>query len=102
MKPQGLYKYLEDEVEYPVNHATVLDQFGSVTVDAPDEVDSETIAETLADDDDETYESADDLFESIFGNLDEDYIGRKYYDDRGANIDGPDGDYPRDERDESF
>ena len=102
MRPPQLHRYLEDEFEYPVDHATVLDQVGDVTVDAPDDVDSETIDETLTNDNDDVYETVDDLFDSIFGNLDDDYIGRKYYDDRGANIEGGDGEYPQDEQDESF
>ena len=90
------------QFKFPVDHAIVLDRIGDVTIDAPDEEDSETIGDALTSDNDATYETADDLFESIFGNLDDNYIGRKYCDDRGATIEEGDGRYPRDEEDESF
>ncbi|WP_254544955.1 hypothetical protein [Halomarina pelagica] len=102
MRLSKLPAYLESEFEYPVDHETVLNQIGDATVDAPDDTDSETINEVLAYDNDEIYETPDDLLESIVGNLDDNYIGRKYYDDRGPNIEGGDGEYPHDERDQSF
>ncbi|ELK47037.1 hypothetical protein D320_20409, partial [Haloferax sp. BAB-2207] len=33
----------------------------------------------------ETYESAADLYNTILGSVSDDYIGRKFYDDRGAD-----------------
>lgn len=90
MNSRQLHEDLKDEFEYPVDHATVLTQIGGTTVDAPDNNDSETVDEILVSDDDEIYETANDLFDSIYGNLDDNYIGRKYYDDRGANIDNSD------------
>ena len=102
MESPQLRAYLAEEFEYPVDHAAVLDRSGDVTIHAPDDNDSETIADTLASDNDAMYETVDDLFESIFGNLDEEYIGRKYYDDRGATIEEGPGRYPRDEEDESI
>ena len=102
MEPPQLRSYLDNEFEFPVDHAMVLNRAGDVTIDAPDEEDSETIGDVLTSDNDATYETADDLFESIFGNLDDKYIGHKYYDDRGATIEEGDGRYPRDEEDESF
>lgn len=102
MHPHDLHEYLESAFDYPVNHGTVLEQIGNVAIEAPDESDSQTINDILATDNDEIYETVDDLFESIFGNLDDDYIGRKFYDDRGANLEDLEGDYPHDEQDESF
>ncbi|WP_435119949.1 hypothetical protein [Halolamina sp. C58] len=102
MEPSQLPTFLESEFEYPVNHTTVHNQIGDVVVDAPDAADSEAINEVLAYDNDEIYETVDDLLYSIIGNLDDDYIGRKFYDDRGENIEGEAGEYPHDDRDESF
>ena len=102
MNPKQLHDELKDEFEYPVDHATVLTQIGDVTVDAPDDSDSETINEILASDNDKIFETADDLVDSIYGNLDDGYIGRKYYDDRGANIDEGDCEGPHDDQDQSF
>ncbi|QFU84372.1 DUF5789 family protein [Natronorubrum aibiense] len=102
MNPQQLHDELKDEFEYPVDHATVLAQIGGATVDAPDDIDSETVDEILASDNDKIYETAEDLVDSIYGNLDDSYIGRKYYDDRGANIDGDDYEDPHDDQNQSF
>lgn len=102
MEPSKLPTYLENKFEYPVAHETVLDQIGEATIDAPDDSDSQTIDEVLEYDNDATYETADDLFDSIIGNLDDDYIGRKFYDDRGPNVEEGDRGTPHDDRDESF
>lgn len=102
MRPPHLREYLDGELEYPVDHSSVLTRIGETTVDAPDDVDSESIDEILSRDDDETYETVDDLFASVVGNLDDDYIGRKFYDDRGANIEEGGQEYPHDDRDQSF
>jgi len=102
MNLKQLHDDLQDEFEYPVDHATVLAQIGDAPVDAPDDSDSETINEILASDSDKTYETVEDLVESIYGTLDDSYIGRKYYDDRGANIDECDYEGPFDDQNQSF
>ena len=102
MKLQHLLEYFENEFQFPVDHATVLNQIGGVTVDAPDDSDSETIDEILASDNDKIYETSDDLFESVIGDVDDSYIGRKYYDDRGPNITDGIDESPRDDRNQSF
>ncbi|KAB1190478.1 hypothetical protein GJR96_16010 [Haloferax sp. MBLA0076] len=45
--------------------------------------------------------SADELFTTIIGNVSDEYIGRKYYDDRGTNPSAA-AVGPRDEADVSF
>lgn len=102
MKLKELHEDVTDEFEYPVDHETVLAQIGDTTIDAPDGSDSMTVGNILPSDEDRTYETAEDLFNSIYGNLDDSYIGRKFYDDRGTNID--EGDYERsdDDEDQSF
>lgn len=102
MKPQQLHDQLEEEFHFPVDHETVLNRIGEIIVDAPDANDSDTIDEILSRDNDEIYESCDDLYESVFGNLDDDYIGRKYYDDRGSNLDVSEFESPRDDQNKSF
>ena len=80
-----LRAYLDAELSYPVTLATVREQVGQVTVVAPDRDESETLASILENVDDDRYETADALFETVVSRLPDAYIGRKYYDDRGSN-----------------
>lgn len=100
MRLPHLHEFLEREFEFPVDRASVLARIGDATVDAPNDDDSETIDEILVGGD-ETFESADGLYESVVGNLNDGYIGRKFYDDRGANIEAGDQEYPHDDRNQS-
>lgn len=85
MELNELKAFLDRELTYPVDATTVREQVGDADVTAPDEEDTETIATLLGDIDDATYASATELFEEIFAHLPDEYIGRKYYDDRGTN-----------------
>lgn len=102
MRPPHLRGYLDDEIEFPVDRSGVVERVGDVTIDAPDDDDSAAIATILERDNDETFETLEDLFASIYGTLDECYIGRKYYDDRGGTLEEMDRDSPRDDRNVSF
>lgn len=94
-------EFLEREFEYPVTLARVREEVGHVELDTPDEEDSESISDVLGHLDEDTYESANDLFETILANLPDEYVGRKYYSDRGGDGDeAVDG--PADEEDQSF
>lgn len=81
---------LDGKFSYPVELETVLDQMGSVQVEASDGTDTETIASILRPLGEDTFDSATILYETIYGNVSEDGIGRKYYDDRGGNVSGVD------------
>lgn len=70
MNLQQSHNELKNEFEYSVDHATILAQIGDATVDAPADIDSETVDEILASDNDKIYETADDLFDLIYGNSD--------------------------------
>lgn len=63
---------------------------------------SETLATILEKGGDETYQSEDDLLSAIRGNLSDEYIGRKYYDDRGSNPREQERGTQRDTIDQSF
>lgn len=102
MRPPRLRGYLNEKFEFPVNRARVVERAGDVTIDAPDDDDSESISVMLERDNDDPYETPEDLFASIYGSLDDSYIGRKYYDDRGSTVEEVTGDYPRDEQNVSF
>ncbi|GAB3679139.1 hypothetical protein GCM10028857_00020 [Salinarchaeum chitinilyticum] len=64
MRPPHLHEFLDDEFEFPVDRASVLDRIGDATVDAPDDDDSETIDEILTGGD-ETFESVDDVVAAV-------------------------------------
>ncbi|WP_410766762.1 hypothetical protein [Haloferax sp. DFSO60] len=80
-----LEAYLSTEFSYPVTTQQVITQIGSIEVDAPDADDSETIETILEPLGGVVCDSPQDLFNTILGNLSDDFIGRKFYDDRGAN-----------------
>ncbi|WP_459193660.1 DUF5789 family protein [Halosimplex sp. J119] len=70
--------------DYPMDAATAADAFGDVEIEAPTG-DTTTVEAVLERSNVSTYESADDVFTAMMSNLDESFIGRKYYDDRGDN-----------------
>jgi hypothetical protein len=80
----------DDACEYPVEAATLQEQLGDVEIEAPTG-DTETVAAVLARSNVRTYESSADAYTAMVGNLDESFIGRKYYDDRGGSLPDPDG-----------
>jgi hypothetical protein len=71
-----------ESCEYPTDAATVADRVGDVEIEAPTG-DTTTVETVLARSNLGTYESADDAYTALMANLDESFIGRKYYDDRG-------------------
>ena len=101
MKIEGLQAFLEAELTYSVSQASVLEQIGTMEIEAPDESETETIASIIDAVGQESYDSAEELFETVIGNVSDEYIGRKYYDDRGGDpADTAAG--PVDEMDVSF
>ena len=85
MKIDELQAFLEDELSYSVSHAAVLTQVGSAEIEAPDDDETETISAIIDSVGQESYSSAEELFATVLGNVSDDYIGRKFYDDRGGN-----------------
>lgn len=80
-----LLQQIEREFEFPLTRAAVVDRFGEETLDAPDRTSSESLSTVLSRGGEDRYQSKTDLLEAISGNLSDEYIGRKYYDDRGHN-----------------
>lgn len=70
--------------DYPMDAAAVADEFGDVEIEAPTG-DTTTVEAVLARSNVTTYQSPDDVYVAMLGNLDDAFIGRKYYDDRGDN-----------------
>ena len=93
--------FLETELAYPIDHASVVEQIGASEVEAPDAEETETVSSIIGSVGQDSYASAEELFTTILGNVSDEYIGRKFYDDRGSNpVETAAG--PRDESDVSF
>ena len=96
-----LRSYLDEELSYPIDQESVIERIGTVEIEAPDRDDSETIATIVDSLGRETYGSADELYKTIIGNVNDQHIGRKFYDDRGQHsVETSEG--PEEERDVSF
>lgn len=96
-----LTAYFDEEFSYPVDVETVVRQTGNVQIEAPNATDTQTMGSILEPLGHQQFDSADALYETVYGNVDDAYIGRKYYDDRGGEHgDAEEG--PRDEQNVSF
>lgn len=82
---------LETEFDYPVDRESVLDRIGPVEVETQDGTDPETVEAILRPLGTERFDSAMMLYATIYGNVSDDHVGRKYYDDRGGNLTVDDG-----------
>jgi len=102
MKIQELPEWVETEFAFPIAREAIIDQAGDTEIHAPDEEDSETLSTILERSGEETYQSADHLLNAVRGNVSEEYIGRKYYDDRSGDQTGRERDTRQDTTDRSF
>jgi hypothetical protein len=68
---------------FPADRETVLETVGDREIDAP-YGEPETIEEVLSRTDEPSFTTADELFDTVLTNVGDQYIGRKHYDDRGA------------------
>jgi hypothetical protein len=80
-----LADYLETEFTYPIELDEVVERAGDVRIGDDGAEDPETIGSALDSLGPISFESADALYKTIYGNVGDDFIGRKYYDDRGGN-----------------
>ncbi|MFD1599123.1 hypothetical protein [Halobellus rarus] len=85
MKINELFDFLDDELEYPIDHDAMIERIGDVEIGTPADQKSDTVSTIVSGVGQETYGSADELYKTIIGNVSDEYIGRKYYDDRGGN-----------------
>ena len=100
LRPNGIRDFLEEELDFPIGAAEANEQIGDVIVEAPNAEESETIGELLAGVGADRYDSADELNEQIHAMLPDEYIGRKFYDDRSDEA--LEQQEQRDEQDQSF
>lgn len=101
MRIQQLERYLNGKLSYPIDVGAVCDTIGSVEIDAPATSQSRAIQTILLDHENEQFDSAQELYQTILANLPEGYVGRKYYSDRGGYVDA-DVDGWADELNKSF
>lgn len=73
------------EFTFPVERSTVIERVGETPLEAPTG-ESESIADILEIADQAEYDSPDELFDALVTYVGDEYIGRKFYDDRGATI----------------
>lgn len=81
---------LDQEFEFPVDHAELIAQVGDIELDGSSG-EAETVETVLDRTQMSSYESATDVYELLIGTVTDGYIGRKYYDDRSGSGDSPDG-----------
>lgn len=85
MRIDKLQQFLESELSYPVSHGSVIEQIGAVEIEAPDEGETERVSNVIDSVGQDFYGSAEELFSTVIGNVGDEFIGRKFYDDRGDN-----------------
>lgn len=69
---------------FPVRREAVVENLGDVEIDAPTG-DPETVGEVLERAETTSFRSPDELYDTLIALLGDQYVGRKFYDDRGAN-----------------
>ncbi|MDS0295426.1 DUF5789 family protein [Halogeometricum luteum] len=79
---------LADE-EYPMSKADVLERYGDRELELEDG--TQTLREVLEPLGETTFDSADDVRQSVVGMVSDEAIGRKKYSDRGGQGDEDDG-----------
>ncbi len=73
------------EIDFPASCSEVKDAIGDVCLESP--VGSqEELHEVLGRCGDQEFESADELYDTVIGNVSGEHIGRKKYDDRGPSL----------------
>jgi hypothetical protein len=84
MRPNDAYETFDEAYSYPIDRETIIETMGETRIESPNGP-GETIAETLERSGREEFRSAQELTNAFLGTLSDEYIGRKYYDDRGDN-----------------
>jgi hypothetical protein len=87
MRYSETHQLFDQACTFPADHEEVVEQLGEVTLTTP-AGDTFTIREILEVTDEIRYQSVDDLYTALLGNLDEEFVGLKYYDDRSGSAPG--------------
>lgn len=89
MRHSETLQLFEQAFDFPVDYDTVEEQLGNVELNTP-AGDVVTVQDVLSRTDERSYRSPDALYTSLIGNLEDGFIGRKYYDDRAGTRSGVD------------
>lgn len=79
----GEFEGTMEEIDYPVDHDDLVEQYGNEELELPDG--DTTVEEILAplQDEEQTYQDADELETMVMNMVGDDAIGREGYSDRG-------------------
>jgi len=80
---------IDESIEFPISHESCVDELGDLELTAPTG-DSVAVREVLSRAGESEYRSSEMLYNTIVGNLDDSFIGRKYFDERGGARTCPD------------
>ncbi|MFC7019412.1 MULTISPECIES: hypothetical protein [Haloarcula] len=83
MEYSDTMQLFEQTFEFPADRTTVVGQLGEVELVTP-AGESTTVSDVLHRTDESSYVSPNDLYASLMGNLEDGFVGRKYYDDRAG------------------
>jgi hypothetical protein len=89
MEIQNLREHFGEEIEFPTDLETVLDEVGETEIDAPNSDASMTISDILGHLDEGSYETPGELREIVLANVPDEYVGRENYSDRGPEANRP-------------
>ncbi len=89
MEYSDLRGFLDESVEFPITHDSLVGQLDGVEITAPTGG-SVPVDEVLNRVGEPSYESSEVLYATLVGNLDDRFIGRKYSDGRGGAHTCPD------------
>jgi hypothetical protein len=73
----------EQAFTFPADRETVVRLLGDVELTTP-AGDAVTVRDVLERTDETTYHSPNELYTSLIGNLEDGFVGRKFYDDRSG------------------
>jgi len=85
MRLSEVKEYIDSEVETPIEHDSAVEQLNGREIDCPSGG-GKGITEALEMDETRTYETSTEIHESVMCYLGDEYVGRKFYDDRSPNM----------------
>jgi len=84
MRYSETLQLFEQAFEFPADQETVVERLGTVELTNP-AGETVTVGTVLERTDETTYPTPNDLYISLIGNLEDGFIGRKFYDDRAGS-----------------
>ena len=85
MRLSEIEEYIDSELETPIEHDRAVEQLNGEKIACPSG-EGKGITEVLEMDETRTYETSTEIYESVMCYLGDEYVGRKFYDDRSPNM----------------